>query len=101
MGKVEGPESVWAADPPAVWFDDTVGQLLARRATAAPDAPAIHWLGDDDVVTWTYRELHARAASVATAMRASVDPGARVAVCAPNSFEWVLAFYAAAHVGVT
>jgi fatty-acyl-CoA synthase len=101
MGKVKGPASVWEADPPAVWLVDTVGQLLARRATGAPHAPAIHWLGDDVLVTWTYAELHTRAASVATAIRASVDPGARVAVCAPNSLEWVLAFYAAAQVGVT
>src|SRR5262245_60908382 len=101
MGKVDGAESVWAADPPAVWLDETIGRLVARRTATAPDAPAIHWLADDDVLTWTYGELHSRSASVATALRTSVEPGARVAVCAPNSLEWVVAFYAAAQVGVT
>ena len=61
MAKVEGPTSLWTADPPAVWFDETVGQVLARQAAATPDAPAVHWMGDDDtLVTWTYGDLHAR-----------------------------------------
>jgi fatty-acyl-CoA synthase len=102
MGKVEGTVSLWTAEPPAVWFDETVGQVLARQAAATPDAPAVHWLGDDDaLVTWTYGDLHGRGASVATAMRTSVGPGGRVAVCAPNSLEWVVAFYAAAQLGAT
>jgi fatty-acyl-CoA synthase len=101
MGKVPGAVSVWEADPPAVWFEETVGQMLARQADTTPDAPALRWLGDDALVTWTYRELHARSASVATAIDASVEPGARVAVCAPNSLEWVVAFYAAAMAGAT
>jgi fatty-acyl-CoA synthase len=85
-----------------VWLDETVGQLLARQADATPDAPAIHWLdGDDTLVTWTYRDLSSRAARVAKAMRASVVRGGRVAVCAPNSLEWIAAFYAAAQLGAT
>ncbi|MFI5045956.1 MAG: class I adenylate-forming enzyme family protein [Acidimicrobiia bacterium] len=102
MGKVDGPTSLWEADPPAVWIDETVGRLLARQAAATPDTPAVHWLGDDEtLVTWTYGDLHARVASVATAVRASVGLGGCLAVCAPNSLEWVVAFYAAAQVGST
>ena len=101
MGKVEGTASHWTADPPAVWLDETVGQVLARQATATPDAPAVHWLGDDGLVTWTYGDLRDRSARVVRAMRAAVDPGARVAVCAPNSLEWVAAFFAAAQLGAT
>ena len=102
MGKVEGTASQWTADPPAVWFDETVGQLLARQAAATPGAPAVHFLGGDEtLVTWTYGDLHARSASLATVMRTSAGPGTRVAVCAPNSLEWVAAFYATAQVGAT
>jgi fatty-acyl-CoA synthase len=101
VGKVAGPASHWTADLPAVWLDETVGQLLARQASATPHAPAIHWLDDDGLVTWTYDELHSRSARVAGAMRAVVGPGARVAVCAPNSLEWIAAFFAAARLGAT
>jgi fatty-acyl-CoA synthase len=102
MAKVQGKASLWTADPAPVSFDETVGQLLARQTATTPDAPALHWLGDDDaLVTWTYRDLHARSACVATAMHASAQPGARVAVCAPNSLEWVVAFYAVAQSGMT
>ena len=102
MGKVEGTASLWTADPPAVSLDETVGQLLARQAAAAPDAPALHWLADDDaLVTWTYRDLHTRTAKLAHSIRAAIAPGGRVAVCAPNSLDWVVAFYAAAQVGAT
>jgi fatty-acyl-CoA synthase len=102
VGKLDGPTSYWAADRPAVWFDETVGRLLARQVAATPDAPAIHWLNDDGtLVTWTYRDLWSRAARVAAAMRACVEPKPRIAVCAPNSLDWVAAFYAAAQVGAT
>jgi fatty-acyl-CoA synthase len=101
VGKVAGPASHWTADPPAVWLDDTVGQLLARQASATPHAPAIHWLDDDGLDTWTYDDLHSRSARVANAMRAVVAPGARVAVCASNSLEWIAAFFAAARLGAT
>ena len=57
MGKVDWAASHWIADPPAVWRDETVGQVLVRQAAATPDAPSVHWLGDDDLVTWTYGEL--------------------------------------------
>jgi fatty-acyl-CoA synthase len=101
MGKVEGT-SLWTADPPAVWLDETVGQLLARQSAATPDAPALHWLVDDQaLVTWTYGDLHDRTARVARSMRAAVAPGARVVVCAPNSLDWVVAFYAASQAGAT
>lgn len=102
MGKVQGTASLWGADPPAVWFGETVGQVVARQAEETPEAPALHWLGDDDaLVTWTYGDLQAHAARAATVLRTSAGPGGRIAVCAPNSLEWVVAFYAAASVGTT
>jgi hypothetical protein len=45
---------------PAQWFYETVGQMLARRAVATQDAPAIHWWDDEGLVTWTYAELQTR-----------------------------------------
>ena len=100
MGKVEGSASLWTLDPAPVSIDGTVGQLLAGRAASTPDAPAVHWLGDDEVlVTRSYRDLRSRAARVATAVRSATGPGASVAVCAPNSLEWVDVFYATAQLG--
>jgi fatty-acyl-CoA synthase len=85
-----------------VWFDETVGQMLARQAAATPDAPAVHWLGEDEaLVTWTYGDLWSRAPRVARAIRALAGSGTRVAVCAPNSLEWVAAFHGAALAGAT
>ena len=58
MGKVEGSASLWTLDPAPVSIDGTVGQLLAGRAASTPDRPAVHWLGDDEVlVTRSYRDL--------------------------------------------
>ncbi len=56
---------------------------------------------DDAVVTWTYHDLWSQSARTAAALRPFVRPGACVALCAPNSLEWVAAFYGAAQVGVT
>jgi fatty-acyl-CoA synthase len=102
MAKIEGAASLWIADPPAVWLDGTVGQVLVGRAGSSPDAPAVHWLSEDGaLVTRTYGELLSSSASVATAMRTEAGAGGRVALCAPNSLDWVVAFYAAARAGAT
>ena len=102
MGRVGGNASHWRAEPPAVWLDETVGEVLARQAAATPEAPAVHWMDTDDaVVTWTYRDLWSQSARTAAALRTSVGPGGCVVVCAPNSLEWVAAFYGAAQVGAT
>jgi fatty-acyl-CoA synthase len=101
VGKVAGAASHWTADPPAVWLDETVGQLLVRQTEATPDAAAVHWLGDDGLVTWSYGDLDSHSARVAGALRAAVRPEACVAVCAPNSLEWVTSFFATARTGAT
>jgi fatty-acyl-CoA synthase len=102
MAKVQGTASLWSADPPAVWLGETVGRVLVERADATPEAPAAHWLSQDgELDTRTYVEVLSSSARVATAMRAAAGPGGRVAICAPNSLDWVIAFYAAARVGAT
>ena len=55
--------------------------VLARQAAATPDAPAVHWLGDDDVVvTWTYGDVRARSASVAR-RRGTATPTSSCPAC--------------------
>jgi acyl-CoA synthetase (AMP-forming)/AMP-acid ligase II len=69
---------------------DTTPQLLAWAAATFGDQEA---LVDDSVeagaIRLTYRELEARARSVARALIASgIEPGDRVAIWAPNIWEW-------------
>jgi acyl-CoA synthetase (AMP-forming)/AMP-acid ligase II len=74
----------------------TVSAVLDRAAASYIDAEALV----DGEVRLTYPELRA---AVRTAARAlvgmGVRPGDRVALCAPNSFRWVIAALGALHAG--
>ncbi|NLU83480.1 class I adenylate-forming enzyme family protein [Rhodococcus sp. HNM0569] len=50
---------------------------------------------------WTYAEHHEAVAALATALREryGVAEGDRVALCAANSAEWIIAFWAAVSIG--
>ncbi|MDP3494876.1 MAG: class I adenylate-forming enzyme family protein [Hyphomonadaceae bacterium] len=49
---------------------------------------------------WTYSELLVQAEQVARGLLARFQPGAHIAVCAPNSVEWVILEYGAALAGM-
>jgi len=68
---------------------DTIPALLDHAATAYGDALAI----EDGGVTLSFVELCHRARAVASAMRAAwgIELGDRVAIWAPNMWEWVVA----------
>jgi acyl-CoA synthetase (AMP-forming)/AMP-acid ligase II len=70
--------------------------MLRERADAAPDAVVLI----DGGTTLTTAELRARAAEVARALIGrGIAPGDRVAVWAPNTWQWVVAAFGAWDVG--
>ncbi len=67
---------------------NTVCELLDDAARRFPDLEALV----DGEVRWTFPELRDRIRSSARALMASgIEPGDRVAVWAPNIWEWVVA----------
>jgi fatty-acyl-CoA synthase len=94
--------SLWRRDESIPLVDHTVGGLLAERAAAHPDAPALvataH--GTGDTVRLTYAELYAEARRAATGIAALAGPGEHVALWAPNVAEWPILQYGAALAGV-
>ncbi|MEU6419593.1 AMP-binding protein [Streptomyces spiralis] len=68
----------------------TLPRMLRERAAARPDAPVVA----DEEVTLTVSQLREQAASVARALIAlGVEPEDRVAVWAPNNWQWVVAAF--------
>ena len=67
----------------------TVPELVARAEARSSDAPAVV-SGDR---TWSYAELGERSRRFAAGLAASgIEPGDRVAIWAPNSPEWIVAY---------
>lgn len=81
----------------------TVGALLRAAAAAAPDRAALKDLGYDGSVgrVWTFRDLLRDSERLARALAARHVQGARVAVYASNSPEWLLLEYACGLAGLT
>ncbi len=94
------PAACWPARDGTPWIDEPVGELLGRRARASANRPALYWLEHRDLRVVTYGELYVDAARCARGLAAVLPPGGFVAVCAPNSVEWVVLEYAAALAGV-
>ncbi len=70
---------------------DSLPDPLARRAAAAPNAPALIAAGQ----TWTWAELHAWADAIATQLRElGVQAGDRVALLAGNTPAFVAVVHA-------
>ncbi|MCA0910200.1 AMP-binding protein [Qipengyuania gaetbuli] len=66
--------------------------MFARTATAAPDAPLLHFLGR----TYPYSELHEQARRFALGLIArGIAPGDRVGLFLPNVPSYVAAYYGA------
>lgn len=65
-------------------------RVLETSAFFFPDRPAVR----QDGLEMTYSQLDQRASRVATALiRLGVGPGDHVALCAPNSIDWVVFYY--------
>lgn len=91
-----------AADRSVPLVDDTVGGLLAARASQHPDRDALVGArhGSGATRRLTYAQLLEEAAGVAAALLAVADPGDLVALWAPNVIEWTVIQYGSALAGV-
>jgi bile acid-coenzyme A ligase len=76
----------------------SLGEKLARRARAAPDAPIVS-CGD---ITWTAAQFHARTNRIAHALEGlGVKLGDLVTIGLPNSVDFIEATWAAWKLGAT
>lgn len=74
----------------------TLGEMLRQTAHKHPDLKAMWFLGS----TMTYRELDRHVDALATALRnLGVKKGDVVAMLLPNSFQYVISYYAANRLG--
>ncbi|MFQ5562586.1 MAG: class I adenylate-forming enzyme family protein [Parvularculaceae bacterium] len=80
----------------------TIGDMLRASAAAFADAPALKELTYEGEIgrTWTYRDLLADAERFGRALEHRHGKGARIAVWANNSPEWLLLEFGAALSGV-
>ncbi|MGW5747582.1 AMP-binding protein [Amycolatopsis sp. NPDC003861] len=76
----------------------TLSELLAGRAAAAGDAPAMTWTAPAVTVTWA--ELDRRVTAVAAALRRVTEPRQRVAILIEPSPDYVVAFLGALRAGL-
>ena len=74
----------------------TLGEMSARAAAAFGDRPAVIF----EDVPYSFKALDRRANRFANALAAGgIEPGDRVTLCAPNSFDWMAAYYGTAKAG--
>jgi fatty-acyl-CoA synthase len=86
-------ESFWPADTTEELLHVTLGEVLRQTAAEAPDRIALVDGGVADPQArrrWTYAELVATVEQTARALLQHFQPGEKVAICAPNSPEWIL-----------
>ncbi|QKV78678.1 AMP-binding protein [Amycolatopsis sp. Hca4] len=76
----------------------TLSELLACRAAAAGDEPALTW--SRLAVTLTWGELDRRVTAVAAALRRVTEPRQRAAILAAPSPDYVVAFLGALRAGL-
>ena len=80
------------ADTTEALIDSTAGDLLRHYAKAAPDRAALVD-GIADAAgrrQWSYAELGSLVERTARGLLKQFRPGERVAICSPNSAEWVI-----------
>ena len=74
----------------------TLGEMPARAAAAFGDRPAVIF----EDAPYSFEALDRRAGRFANALvAAGIGPGDRVTLCAPNSFDWMAAYYGTAKAG--
>ena len=77
---------------------ETIGRCFDRVAKRNADTIALVVRHQD--VRWTYREFRKQVDRLATGLIAlGIEPGDRVGVWGPNSYEWVLTQFATAKIG--
>ena len=77
----------------------TIGACFDRTAARWPDTEALVVPQQD--VRWTYRQLQREVDAVAAGCLAfGLQPGERVGIWAPNTWEWVVTQFATAKAGL-
>ena len=75
---------------------DGLGQMLPRLAKRWPDKTALV----TDERQHTFAQLDSESSNVAVGLlRRGIDPGDRVAIFAPNRWEWIVAYHAVLKIG--
>ena len=91
-------DSYTAGPTDAPLIEETIDANFRATVTAHPDREAL--VVRHQGVRWSYTELDAEIDRLARALLASgLAVGDRVALWAPNRYEWVLAQYATARIG--
>ena len=76
----------------------TIGDYLDEICERFPDNEAL--VVRHQGVRWTYSEFHREIERLATGLLAlGIEPGDRVGIWGPNSYEWALVQFASAKVG--
>ncbi|WP_280234309.1 fatty acyl-AMP ligase [Nocardia cyriacigeorgica] len=80
----------------------TLGESISHRAADSADRTAFTFLpdGENESHSWTFAELERRARALAERLAASVAPGERALILAPDAPDFVLAFFACQFAGV-
>ncbi|RZV36215.1 MAG: AMP-binding protein [Chromatiales bacterium] len=77
---------------------ETIGRCFDRVAKQNADTLALVVRHQD--IRWTYREFREQVDRLATGLIAlGIEPGDRVGIWGPNSYEWVLTQFATAKIG--
>ncbi len=77
---------------------ETIGDCFDRVAEDNPDNIALVVRHQD--IRWSYREFRKQVDRLATGLIAlGIEPGDRVGIWGPNSYEWVLTQFATAKIG--
>ena len=98
-GEPMSADSYTAGPTDAPLIEETIDANFRATVSAHPDREAL--VVRHQGVRWSYTELDAEIDRVARALLASgLAVGDRVALWSPNRYEWVLAQYATARIGV-
>lgn len=103
MSNVDGDQQVENNSPATgTWRDAALGDLLREAARESGDKLAIVDGVHDPALRrrWTYRQLLAEAEQVARGLLARFEPGSRIALCSPNTPEWIILEFGIALAGM-
>ena len=95
--------SYWPADRSRPLVEATLGSLLRDAAEATPDQVALV-MGTRDPrkrLRWTYGDVLTRAQRAAHALLAEFEPGTRIAIWAPNVYQFFDVEFGTALAGMT
>jgi fatty-acyl-CoA synthase len=91
-------QSYYSGPSSAQIIYQTIGNTLDQVAGQYPDNEAL--VVRHQGIRWTYRELREQVNRLATGLLSlGIEPGDRVGIWGPNSYEWALVQYATAKIG--